>query len=159
MGPVLAVLAAGALGCSTTTPPAPPASATPASDDGMPASVQPTVDPGPGRTPTQFPSASLRGPRERPSVPAAPDLANAYRFVSAPDFLNQDVADLTADGRRTYVVKATGEVANSTNESYETALTSNARGSRSTTLSSSNATPPASICMAVDKNGDTGVPT
>jgi hypothetical protein len=122
VGPVLAVLVAGALGCSTATPPAPPASATPASDDGVPASVQPTVGPGPGRTPTHVPSASLRGPRERPSVPAAPDLANAYRFVSAPDFLNQDVADLTADGRRTYVVKATGEVANSTNESYETAL-------------------------------------
>jgi Calcineurin-like phosphoesterase len=68
------------------------------------------------------PEPRLRGPRERPPVPPAPELAGAYRFVSAPDFLNQDVADLTADGRRTHVVKATGEIANSTNASYETAL-------------------------------------
>ncbi len=55
-------------------------------------------------------------------MPTAPELPGAYRFVSAPDFLNQDVADLTADGRRSYVVKGTGEVANSTNGEYDTAL-------------------------------------
>lgn len=65
---------------------------------------------------------TARGPRDRPAVPPAPELTGGYRFVSAPDFLNQDVADLTADGRKHYVVEATGEVANSTNASYETAL-------------------------------------
>ena len=56
-------------------------------------------------------------------MPPAPDLTGAYRFVSAPDFLNQDVADLTADGRTQHVVdRRTGEVANSTNADYETAL-------------------------------------
>jgi hypothetical protein len=46
----------------------------------------------------------------------------AYRFVSAPDFLNQDVADLTADGRREFVDPRTGDVANSTNAEYDAAL-------------------------------------
>ena len=55
-------------------------------------------------------------------MPAAPALEDAYRFVSAPDFLNQDVADLTARGRREYVDRRTGEVANSTNEEYDRAL-------------------------------------
>lgn len=62
------------------------------------------------------------GPKSRPEVPRAPRLDGAYRFVSAPDFLNQDVADLTADGRETYVDPATGNIANSTNASYERAL-------------------------------------
>lgn len=118
MGPVLAVVVAGALGCSTATPPAPPASAAPAVDDPAPTNVLSPFEPPAGL----LSPASRRGPRERPSVPPAPELAGAYRFVSAPDFLNQDVADLTADGRRTYVVEATGEVANSTNQSYESAL-------------------------------------
>lgn len=95
----------------------------PASDDGVPASVEPSADLAPGdRSSAPLAPTVERGPRERPAVPPAPELAGAYRFVSSPDFLNQDVADLTADGRRTYVVKATGEVANSTNASYETAL-------------------------------------
>ena len=55
-------------------------------------------------------------------MPAAPDLAGAYRFVSAPDFLNQDVADLTADGRKEFIDPRTGDVANSTNEDYDAAL-------------------------------------
>ncbi|MFC7725086.1 metallophosphoesterase family protein [Nocardioides sp. GCM10028917] len=118
VAPVLAVLVAGALGCSTGTPPAPPASAAPAVDDPAPTSVVSPFEP----TGDLLAPATARGPRERPSVPPAPQLAGAYRFVSAPDFLNQDVADLTADGRRTHVVKATGEIANSTNASYESAL-------------------------------------
>lgn len=113
---MLAVLVAGALGCSTVTPPAPSANATPSGDYPAPTIASPrTPDAAPGET-------DARGPRERPPVPPAPVLADAYRFVSAPDFLNQDVADLTADGRRTHVVKGTGQVANSTNASYETAL-------------------------------------
>jgi hypothetical protein len=55
-------------------------------------------------------------------VPRAPELADAYRFISTPDFLNQDVADLTADGRRKFVDRRTGEVANSTNDEYDAAL-------------------------------------
>ena len=80
------------------------------------ATTTPTADGGPeGRLP-------LGGPRDRPSVPAAPDLRGAYRFVSAPDFLNQDVADLTAGGRQEYVDPRTGDVANSTNEEYDAGL-------------------------------------
>ncbi|GAA1920333.1 metallophosphoesterase family protein [Nocardioides hwasunensis] len=114
LGTLLALLIGSALGCSAVTPPAPSASATPGGD--YPA---PTVAPSPTR-----PSSSVddRKPRDRPPVPAAPDLPGAYRFISAPDFLNQDVADLTADGRKPHVVKQTGEVANSTNRDYETAL-------------------------------------
>jgi hypothetical protein len=120
---VLAVLVAGALGCSTATPPTPSASAIPASDRPASTGVAPTAAVAPGDGSTAYdPRAAGRGPRDRPAVPAAPELTGAYRFVSAPDFLNQDVADLTADGRRTHVVKATGQVANSTNQSYETAL-------------------------------------
>lgn len=55
-------------------------------------------------------------------MPAAPELLGAYRFISTPDFLNQDVADLTADGRREFVDKRTGKVANSTNAEYDAAL-------------------------------------
>lgn len=66
--------------------------------------------------------AERGGPRERPPVPPAPDLPGAYRFVSAPDFLNQDVADLTADGRKEFIDPSTGEVANSTNAEYDAAL-------------------------------------
>ncbi len=62
------------------------------------------------------------GPRDRPAVPAAPELRHAYTFVSAPDFLNQDVADLTADGRTEFVDPRTGDVANSTNPEYDAAL-------------------------------------
>lgn len=61
-------------------------------------------------------------PKSRPAVAAAPELSGAYRFVSAPDFLNQDVGDLTAGGREQYTDPSTGMVANSTNATYETAL-------------------------------------
>ncbi len=108
LGPLLAVLIASALGCSSVTQPSSPAGATPGPDY-----PPPTVSDAP---------LERSGPRDRPPVPAAPDLPGAYRFVSAPDFLNQDVADLTANGRRAYVVKATGEVANSTNAEYDAAL-------------------------------------
>lgn len=105
---------ASVLGCSTVTPPPPSASATPGGD--YPA---PSVGASP-RDPSEVLDA--RGPRDRPPVPRAPQLTDAYRFISAPDFLNQDVADLTADGRRQHVVKRTGEVANSTNAEYDAAL-------------------------------------
>jgi hypothetical protein len=62
------------------------------------------------------------GPKTRPAVPRAPRLRDAYRFVSAPDFLNQDVADLTAGERETYTDPESGKVANSTNRAYENAL-------------------------------------
>lgn len=52
----------------------------------------------------------------------APQLSDAYRFISAPDFLNQDVADLTMDGRAEFIDPRTDEVANSTNEEYDVAL-------------------------------------
>ena len=65
---------------------------------------------GPGGS-TASAAARATGRRCRP----APELPGAYRFVSAPDFLNQDVADLTADGRTEFVDPRTGEVANSTN--------------------------------------------
>ncbi|PKH44076.1 Calcineurin-like phosphoesterase [Nocardioides alpinus] len=55
-------------------------------------------------------------------MPAAPDLPRAYRFISSPDFLNQDVADLTVGGREEIVDRATGQVANSTNAEYDAAL-------------------------------------
>ena len=121
VAPVLAMLLAGAIGCSTVTPPAPSASAVPDSDPPALTFTAPPVEPstvpssGDRSTSTVGPAAE-RGPRDRPSVPAAPELAGAYRFVSAPDFLNQDVADLTADGRKEFVDKRTGEVANSTND-------------------------------------------
>ena len=114
LGLFLAVLVASALGCTSGAPPTPSASATPTGDHS--ATTTPTADGGPeGVLPRG-------GPRDRPEVPAAPDLKDAYRFVSAPDFLNQDVADLTADGRETFIDRRTGEVANSTNEEYDTAL-------------------------------------
>lgn len=55
-------------------------------------------------------------------MPSAPDLPGAYRFISTPDFLNQDVADLTAGGREEFIDPRTGEVANSTNADYDAAL-------------------------------------
>jgi len=115
----VAVLVAGALGCSAVAPSGPSASAAPGSDYPAPSASPSSAagDAAAGAT-----SDRARGPRDRPPVPSAPDLAGAYRFVSAPDFLNQDVADLTAGGRRQHVVAATGEVANSTNAAYETAL-------------------------------------
>ena len=112
LGPLPAVLIAAALGCTSVAPPSPLASAAPGSD--YPA---PSVAPTPSERATVEP-----GPRERPAVPPAPDLPGAYRFISTPDFLNQDVADLTADGRRQFIDPATGEVANSTNVEYAVAL-------------------------------------
>ncbi|MBC2933502.1 metallophosphoesterase [Nocardioides sp. zg-1228] len=122
LGPLLAVLVAGALGCSTATSSGSSASAAPGSD--YPGQSVPPASAGRAgdADAASDPALRARGPRDRPPVPSAPDLAGAYRFVSAPDFLNQDVADLTAGGRREHVVAATGEVANSTNEAYETAL-------------------------------------
>ena len=111
---LLAVLVASALGCTSVAPPAPSASATPTGEHS--ATTTPTADGGPeGKLPRG-------GPRDRPAVPAAPDLPGAYRFVSAPDFLNQDVADLTADGREAFIDPRTGDVANSTNAEYDAAL-------------------------------------
>ena len=68
------------------------------------------------------PMAQDDGPKTRPAVPRAPRVKDSYRFISYPDFLNQDVADLTAGDRETYTDPDTGEVANSTNAAYETAL-------------------------------------
>lgn len=138
LGLLAAVLVASALGCSTVAPPTPSASATPtdyppatagsAGSSGGSATGTPDgsgssdddTDLDPDLDPVQDPGA--RGPRDRPPVPPAPRLDGAYRFVSAPDFLNQDVADLTADGRRTYAVRGSGAVANSTNAEYDAAL-------------------------------------
>jgi hypothetical protein len=112
---LLALVIASALGCTSVAPPSPSASATPSGDPPGP-TTSPTADGGPeGALPRG-------GPRDRPEVPAAPEVPGAYRFVSAPDFLNQDVADLTADGRGEFVDPRTGEVANSTNAEYDTAL-------------------------------------
>lgn len=105
------MLIASALGCSSVTPTTPSASATPG--DYPPATVAPETAPGP---------LERTKPRDRPPVPRAADLPGAYRFISTPDFLNQDVADLTADGRRQFVDRRTGEVANSTNAEYDAAL-------------------------------------
>jgi hypothetical protein len=102
---------ASALGCTAVTPSSPSASATPGGD--LPA---PTV------SATPAPPLERSGPRERPAVPSVPDLPGAYRFISSPDFLNQDVADLTAGGRRQFIDPGTGEVANSTNPEYDAAL-------------------------------------
>ena len=92
------MLIASALGCSTVTPPAPPASATPGGDYPTPTIVPTPSDPADG--------VDARGPRDRPPVPTAPDLPGAYRFVSAPDFLNQDVAEPTAAGSTSYAARA-----------------------------------------------------
>lgn len=100
------------LGCTPGTPTSPSASATP--DGDFPAAPAP---PSRGDDPLQ-----RSGPRDRPPVPQAPDLAGAYRFISTPDFLNQDVADLTTGGRREFVDPRTGEVANSTNAEYDAGL-------------------------------------
>ncbi|MCF6377300.1 metallophosphoesterase [Nocardioides KLBMP 9356] len=114
LGLAAAVLVASALGCTSVAPPSPSASATPTGEHS--ATTTPTPDGGPeGRLPKG-------GPRDRPAVPAAPELRDAYHFVSAPDFLNQDVADLTADGREEYVDPRTGAVANSTNKEYDAGL-------------------------------------
>jgi hypothetical protein len=107
------VLIASVVGCTSVTPPAPSASATPGGDY-----PSPTSSSQPGATPPVLD----RAPRDRPPVPPAPDLPGAYRFISTPDFLNQDVADLTAGGREEFIDERTGEVANSTNEEYDTAL-------------------------------------
>ena len=114
LGLLLAALVASALGCTSVAPPSPSASATPGGD--YPA---PTVSPSPGEPDTAL---ERSGPRDRPPVPVAPDLPGAYRFISAPDFLNQDVADLTAGGLQQFIDPDTGEVANSTNAEYDAAL-------------------------------------
>ncbi len=109
------MLVASVLGCTSVAPPSPSASATPTGDHSAP-TTSPSADGGPeGALPRG-------GPRDRPSVPPAPDLTGAYRFVSAPDFLNQDVADLTAGGREEFIDRRTGAVANSTNAEYDAAL-------------------------------------
>lgn len=116
LGTLLAALTVSALGCAALTVTASSAGVPPGGDYPPPTVVLTHSEPATSVT------ADRRGPRDRPSVPAAPTLLGAYRFVSAPDFLNQDVADLTADGRREFVDKRTGEVANSTNAEYVTAL-------------------------------------
>ncbi len=113
LGPLLAVLVASALGCTSVTPSSPSASATPGGDYPVPTA------PAPGDRGTTL---DRGGPRERPPVPGAPDLPGAYRFISTPDFLNQDVADLTAGGRKQFIDPSTGQVANSTNPEYDAAL-------------------------------------
>lgn len=87
-----------------------------ADTDGPDRTARPNPDGG------TVPADASDAPKSRPAVSPAPRLSDAYRFVSAPDFLNQDVADLTVGGRRTYVDPETGKVANSTNASYEKAL-------------------------------------
>jgi len=113
LGLLLAVLIVSGLGCTSVTPSSAPASATPAGD--LPA---PTVS----SSPSESAPTLGGGPRERLAVPSAPDLPGAYRFLSAPDFLNQDVADLTSGGREQFVDRSSGEVANSTNPDYDAAL-------------------------------------
>ncbi|HYH73205.1 MAG TPA: metallophosphoesterase [Nocardioides sp.] len=108
LGMLLAGLVLSTLGCTSVAPPSPSASATPGGDYPLP-----TIS---------LSTAESTGPRDRPPVPGAPDLPGAYTFISAPDFLNQDVADLTAGGREQFTVRSTGVVANSTNAAYETAL-------------------------------------
>lgn len=103
-----------------------PSSATPShesttplrADDGASAPLRPA----PARDDGSVASTGSDSPRTRPAVPEAPILPNAYRFVSYPDFLNQDVADLTAGDRQTYVDPDSGKVLNSTNVAYEEAL-------------------------------------
>ncbi len=83
----------------------------------------PVVSTSPPTTTPAAPSATERvGPRDRPEVSGAPTLKDAYRFLSAPDFLNQDVADLTAHGAKRFRDPRTGRLANSTNGEYDTAL-------------------------------------
>lgn len=120
------------LASSTTVPspvpvPSPtpdtPAPTTPAPTTSAPAEASRSATRRPRRTPRGDVATGRRdGPKSRPAVPAAPSVPGAYRFVSAPDFLNQDVADLTDGGRRAFLDPATGEVANSTNAAYESAL-------------------------------------
>jgi Calcineurin-like phosphoesterase len=111
---LLAALVVSALGCTSVTPSSPSAGATPGNDH-----PRPTPSTSPGEPSTVLDRSA---PRDRPPVPRAPDLPGAYRFVSTPDFLNQDVADLTAGGREQFIDKSTGLVANSTNADYDAAL-------------------------------------
>lgn len=106
------MLVASALGCTAVTPSSPPASATTSGDHSVPT----------GSSLPSGPATVARNPRDRPAVQAAPRLSGAYRFISSPDFLNQDVADLTAGGREQFIDPQTGEVANSTNREYDAAL-------------------------------------
>jgi hypothetical protein len=102
---------------SGATPGHEPATPLPAGDvaAGRPAPKSPRGD-------ATLSIAADGGPKTRPSVQGAPRLANAYRFLSYPDFLNQDVADLAAGGRETLTDPETGQVVNSTNDAYEEAL-------------------------------------
>lgn len=90
-------------------------------DDGS-AGVPPAEDETPPGDRSQDHDRAPGDPRGRPAVPPAPRLPRAYRFISAPDFLNQDVADLTARGGRPVLDPTSGRVANSTSASYEDAL-------------------------------------
>ncbi|MCD6640954.1 MAG: metallophosphoesterase [Nocardioides sp.] len=87
-----------------------------ASSDALLSSEEPT-EPPPITTPP-LPEGSLG---LRPSVPTPPALPGAYRFVSAPDFLNQDVGDVRELGV-TPVVDEFGLEVNSTNQWYAAAL-------------------------------------
>ena len=93
------------------------------------AAALPGGDVAPARVDTQLPreddvtpTAEGNGPKGRPGVPRAARLSGAYRFISYPDYLNQDVADLAAGRRETFTDPRTGNVANSTNSAYEEAL-------------------------------------
>jgi hypothetical protein len=116
LGTLIAVLTASALGCAALTTLSSSASVPPGGDYPPPTVVLSHSEP------ASTLELDSRGPRDRPPVPAAPVLFGAYRFISAPDFLNQDVADLTADGRREFIDPRTGDVANSTNREYDAAL-------------------------------------
>jgi hypothetical protein len=112
-------LATAVAGAVVVTAPTAAVVATPDGDLPAPTSHATTR---PSRDLVTIRTGESNGPKSRPAVAAAPRLEDAYRFVSSPDFLNQDVADLTADGREPHVDPTTGEVANSTNASYEAAL-------------------------------------
>ncbi len=110
LGPLLAVLVASVLGCTSVAPQSPPAGATPTGEHSA------------STAPSAATTSVRRGPKSRRALPDAIQLPGAYRFISAPDLLNQDVADLTAGGREQFIDVSTGEVANSTNPAYDAAL-------------------------------------
>lgn len=70
---------------------------------------------------TTTPPLPEGSPGLRPSVPEPPALPGAYRFVSSPDFLNQDVGDVRELGV-TPAVDEFGLDVNSTNQWYAAAL-------------------------------------
>lgn len=99
------------------------ASAKPTTDTSSEPEVQPEVETeGLPRVQPGIETGGANGPKSRPEVEPAPVVDDAYRFVSAPDLLNQDVADLTAGGRKKFRDPRTGRIANSTNRSYDVAL-------------------------------------